>query len=525
MIQEVCTVKRRLTVLILVFALTLSFAHPAAAAAGGDTEPFTRGTFCMFLVENLGLTDYDVSGKENPFTDVSSDAPYYEAMLICCDLGWITGVGNGTFAPDDPVIRAEAAVVLVRAGQGGDPVDTLPGDVSVDSWFASAVAAVLGSGVMSVDEDGNFAPMDKACPADIHVDKLTPVETEKEGLLCSRMMETEDGMVEETGEDGAPVLRDFSDLFVRAGDEACIKLYYGTKKDAVALTDGDLGTGNGEVLWVLKNANAEAGVYTVQAIGPGTAELIYSKLTIGPTGVIMQRYSVELKIGLPTQAAFYSARERSKDTYLGFSSKNPAVGYDPVNGTVLWLMSEEGFTREEKENIVILVSGTEDEWGISVTWESREQAPDRYDMKLELTPGMEFAEGIGMLSAVDLSSGEQPYKAFAHISLIEMGLPCTIDSITVKNANQQETDTIPLGMVFVTVELTNFSSVNQDTLVIAAYDDLGRMLEVQFYPADSNTINKTAVFVNNEGQIASIKAFVVSMGNLAPRAPAVSAGE
>ena len=56
------------------------------------------------------------ASAHNPFSDVSLQThPWsYHAILRLADAGVISGYGDGTFRPEQPVTRAETASLLVR---------------------------------------------------------------------------------------------------------------------------------------------------------------------------------------------------------------------------------------------------------------------------------------------------------------------------------------------------------------------------------------------------------------------------
>ncbi|UQT48703.1 S-layer homology domain-containing protein [Flavonifractor plautii] len=54
-------------------------------------------------------------GTANPFSDVSSDAYYYDAVLWAVEQGITGGTGDGKFSPDAPCTRAQMATFLWRA--------------------------------------------------------------------------------------------------------------------------------------------------------------------------------------------------------------------------------------------------------------------------------------------------------------------------------------------------------------------------------------------------------------------------
>ncbi|MFD2330585.1 S-layer homology domain-containing protein [Cohnella sp. GCM10020058] len=74
--------------------------------------------------------------------------------------GWLAGTGNGGLQPDQPVTRAEFATLAVRAfelqaGSGGAGKYS---DVREGSWYAEAIYAAAGAGIMSGYPDGTIRP-------------------------------------------------------------------------------------------------------------------------------------------------------------------------------------------------------------------------------------------------------------------------------------------------------------------------------------------------------------------------------
>lgn len=51
---------------------------------------------------------------EMPFTDINSNHPYMNAILVVNELGIFTGDENGKFNPDKPLTRAEFATIVQR---------------------------------------------------------------------------------------------------------------------------------------------------------------------------------------------------------------------------------------------------------------------------------------------------------------------------------------------------------------------------------------------------------------------------
>ncbi len=94
------------------------------------------------------------------FTDVPPTHPYYEYIETAKLRGIIVGYGDGTFGPDNVVLRAQAAKMLVLAK--GWPIVTPSdpdfSDVPVDTWSYGYVETALERGIIGGYGDGTFGP-------------------------------------------------------------------------------------------------------------------------------------------------------------------------------------------------------------------------------------------------------------------------------------------------------------------------------------------------------------------------------
>lgn len=97
---------------------------------------------------------------EMPFTDVSKDAYYYDAVLWASENGITTGTGETTFSPNQVISRAEAVTFLWRAA--GKPIaeSSLFADVESTKYYAEAVRWAVTSGITNGMSDSTFAPND-----------------------------------------------------------------------------------------------------------------------------------------------------------------------------------------------------------------------------------------------------------------------------------------------------------------------------------------------------------------------------
>ena len=97
------------------------------------------------------------------FADVSTDAYYYEAVKWAAKKGITGGIGNGLFGPNQPCTRAQIVTFLWRAAGSPEPKTMSSfADVSMDAYYAKAVAWAVENGITTGTGDGKFSP-DATC--------------------------------------------------------------------------------------------------------------------------------------------------------------------------------------------------------------------------------------------------------------------------------------------------------------------------------------------------------------------------
>ena len=113
---------------------------PHGMDSSADTE-----TYAFVLTqENRSFTNVSSAAINTlPFSDVSADAWYYDAVSEAYDAGLIAGKEETLFAPDDPVTAAELAAMLYRA-QGGETTGTEDGN-----WYDTAQAWGEENGIIN----------------------------------------------------------------------------------------------------------------------------------------------------------------------------------------------------------------------------------------------------------------------------------------------------------------------------------------------------------------------------------------
>ena len=94
----------------------------------------------------------------NPFTDISSSAYYYDAVLWAVENGITNGTSATTFGPESAVSRAQAVTFLWRSASSPIVSGGSFADVADDSYYAQAVAWAAQEGITSGTGGNNFSP-------------------------------------------------------------------------------------------------------------------------------------------------------------------------------------------------------------------------------------------------------------------------------------------------------------------------------------------------------------------------------
>jgi len=154
------------------YAKAVAWAAEQGITAGVSETEFapenscTRSQILMFLWKAAGSPA--AKSTENPFTDISEQDAYYQAVLWAVENGITLGVDEQTFAPNDTVTRAQAVAFQYRAA--GNPVvggQQQFNDVSAADYYAEAVAWALEQGITSGTGDNQFSPADHCTRAQI----------------------------------------------------------------------------------------------------------------------------------------------------------------------------------------------------------------------------------------------------------------------------------------------------------------------------------------------------------------------
>ena len=128
------------------------------------TDPCTRGQVVTFLWRAAGEPEPAVTS--NPFTDVSSDAYYYKAVLWAVGRNITKGTSDTTFSPSNPCTRGQVVTFLHRtAGEPSVSAATNPfTDVASSAFYYDAVLWAVNHDpqVTNGTSDTTFSP-DATC--------------------------------------------------------------------------------------------------------------------------------------------------------------------------------------------------------------------------------------------------------------------------------------------------------------------------------------------------------------------------
>lgn len=124
----------------------------------GIDEGCTRAQIVTFLYRAAGSPEVKAD-TVNPFTDVSKDSVYYNAILWAVENGITKGTTETTFDPNAVCTRGQIVTFLFRAS-GDEKVATSTNfaDVASGSYCADAVAWAVANKVANGFADGSFRP-------------------------------------------------------------------------------------------------------------------------------------------------------------------------------------------------------------------------------------------------------------------------------------------------------------------------------------------------------------------------------
>ncbi|MCQ6560468.1 S-layer homology domain-containing protein [Paenibacillus mendelii] len=123
---------------------------------GGRYNPAAK----YFEAERHTFSTYAVVENKVIFNDTAGvEAWAGQAIRTAAAKGIIEGRGEGNYAPNDNVTRAEFAVMIVRTFHLEDSTGALAfKDVQANDWYRSSLAAAVKAGIINGRSDDRFAP-------------------------------------------------------------------------------------------------------------------------------------------------------------------------------------------------------------------------------------------------------------------------------------------------------------------------------------------------------------------------------
>lgn len=126
------------------------------AATFSPDANVSRAQMVTFLWRAAGSPEPQSS--VNPFTDISSSAYYYDAVLWAVENGITNGTSATTFDPESAVSRAQAVTFLWRSANAPAASGVSFDDVADEAYYAQAVAWAAQEGITSGTGGNSFSP-------------------------------------------------------------------------------------------------------------------------------------------------------------------------------------------------------------------------------------------------------------------------------------------------------------------------------------------------------------------------------
>lgn len=154
------------------YADAVIWAVEGGITSGTDATSFspnqvcTRAQMVTFLWRAAGSPM--PSGKSALFTDVSPNAYYYHAVLWAVEQGITNGFTDKTFVPNTAISRAQAVTFLARLANAGKCFAENPfSDITDQAYYTDAVLWALENGITNGTSHTTFSPESSCTRAQI----------------------------------------------------------------------------------------------------------------------------------------------------------------------------------------------------------------------------------------------------------------------------------------------------------------------------------------------------------------------
>ena len=128
-------------------------------------DPILRSELTKIVNSVFKYTQKDTTG----FSDVTPDKWYYEHVLIAKKAGYILGHGDGTFKGEDFVTREQACAILCRVANLADVSSDVKISDAVSEWALPYVQKVIGNMFMSLEQGNKFRAQENITRAEFSI--------------------------------------------------------------------------------------------------------------------------------------------------------------------------------------------------------------------------------------------------------------------------------------------------------------------------------------------------------------------
>lgn len=134
-------------------------------------RPKTFHLFICLIVLSMVLLPGNSHAGTTDFKDLSVSSPVYPYIKFLTEKDFIKGYPDGNFMPGGEITRAEAATLLVKAAglSPGSPPNVRFSDVRPDHWAYGIIESAAAAGIIAGDPDGLFRPEDPVSRAEVAV--------------------------------------------------------------------------------------------------------------------------------------------------------------------------------------------------------------------------------------------------------------------------------------------------------------------------------------------------------------------
>jgi uncharacterized repeat protein (TIGR02543 family) len=144
------------------FAYIVGYEDGTVQPTGNITRAEVATIFFRLLKEDIRNENLT---SDNPFVDVPENAWYCKAVSTLTALGIIQGRTDTSFAPNEPITRAELATICARFDTGVTSGDSTFTDTA-GHWAEAEIQRAASLGWIEGDGDGKFRPNDSITRAE-----------------------------------------------------------------------------------------------------------------------------------------------------------------------------------------------------------------------------------------------------------------------------------------------------------------------------------------------------------------------